>query len=445
MDLSTRIPSGTTMTGWISKAVNVFRRDVPETPQLFEVLCECERRHQGVRRSRHQHLVCKDCGASLFVLPRDEYPPALPTTNRPTATVSTPPPAETEKNSDVDEFEIPPLDPGATRKSREPEVPSAKKSKSAPELPARRLTKKERRKEQERREREQAKADAAKSVAERGPSLRQRTGRAIQSAAAKGRKAWIEFWTPFRSVAIAFLVIVLGTIAWNVRQELIRRAADTVKTGTQAGMVAVENRNWIEARRVLEPVVAALDRLGRTDEEAENLRRYFRETEALTRMSHASLFELIEAANAEVGKAGPEKWQEQFRNRYQGGWLVIEGSLTPITRKVEERTVKLFVMNIPWSPGDLGQRIMVEADFPVLHRLPAADQPRTLIFAGKLSGCRLDPDRREWVVTLDSKTGFLWSHLDTWVSLGFGEDAEVIDPRVREILEEQAAWSGVIL
>lgn len=107
--------------------------------------------------------------------------------------------------------------------------------------------------------------------------------------------------------------------------------------------------------------------------------------------------------------------------------------------------MKLFVMNIPWSPGDLGQRIMVEADFPILHRLPAADQPRTLIFAGKLSGCRLDTDRREWVVTLDSKTGFLWSHLDTWESLGFREDAEVIDPRVREILEEQAAWSGVIL
>jgi len=63
------------MSEWISKAANVFKRDVSETPQPFEVHCECGQKHGGIRRSRQQHLVCKTCGSSLFVLPHDTYPP----------------------------------------------------------------------------------------------------------------------------------------------------------------------------------------------------------------------------------------------------------------------------------------------------------------------------------------------------------------------------------
>lgn len=44
----------------------------------FAITCVCGEAHSGNRRRRHQQILCKNCGAALFVLPLDTYP--APTT-----------------------------------------------------------------------------------------------------------------------------------------------------------------------------------------------------------------------------------------------------------------------------------------------------------------------------------------------------------------------------
>ena len=62
------------MNKWFSKATNVFKGSAEETPQPFELQCECGVRHAGLRKKAPQRIVCRECGSSLFVLPRDVYP-----------------------------------------------------------------------------------------------------------------------------------------------------------------------------------------------------------------------------------------------------------------------------------------------------------------------------------------------------------------------------------
>src|SRR4051812_37084437 len=63
------------MASWISKASKKFRRPAVEQPQPFRITCACRNELKGMREASYQTLRCGQCGNSLFVLPRNPYPP----------------------------------------------------------------------------------------------------------------------------------------------------------------------------------------------------------------------------------------------------------------------------------------------------------------------------------------------------------------------------------
>src|SRR5690242_8175888 len=62
------------MAGWLNKASSVFRRSQPDVEHPFAVPCECGLIHRGMRRNRSQKIVCRECGSTRFILPKDAYP-----------------------------------------------------------------------------------------------------------------------------------------------------------------------------------------------------------------------------------------------------------------------------------------------------------------------------------------------------------------------------------
>lgn len=412
------------MSGWISKAANVFKREVPEVQQPFEVLCECGQSHAGIRRNRHQHLLCKSCGASLFVLPRDVYPPPL----------QVPPPDAKPDSQEEQE------DGSGTDRERKP-----RKSNNVA-VPA------PRRKQRGSKRRGQDKGDAEeKSRRKSGseePGLLSRAALRISRLFLSIWLTFRRFWTPFRTIALVVLGVMVFTAGWTVRQSLLSSAVIAAKARSESGMAAIEKQEWLQARDELQAATAALDRLGRTDPDAIEIRQYYRETRALTRLCTVSLGELLASAENEFSlrdekvRKGDDRGKD-LATRFRGEWLVIEGVVKPVPPADAGGRRHAYVLTLPWSPAGGGERVLIRADFPVFDELQLADSGQTLIFSGAIESCQRNEQQREWIVWLQPSSGFLWTHMATYRALGFDFDGPLAAQTVVDRLQKQAQAIGM--
>jgi len=257
------------MPAWLNKASNVFRRNTPEVEHPFAVPCECGLIHRGMRRNRHQKIVCRECGATRFVLPKDVYP--APKT-RPSEPVSAP-------------AALPILNPV--------KEPAGKRAKNVgrPQKPN-----------------PKAARDAAPE---------------FFVVPARGRLI-----TPFRIVVVSIAAVALVTTYFTV-QKVRRDAATTaLRESTDAAWAAVENRDWGKAREQFELATAAAGTLGRHDSTAGRLESGLRESRTIAQLSPKSLLEIL--TEADSMSADSDKWKRQFQTHYEGRWLVFDG---PIARK----------------------------------------------------------------------------------------------------------------
>src|SRR5262245_41400572 len=63
------------MSGWLSRAKDALSGHAAESvPEPIELACPCGRKIEALRRESFQRVLCKGCGESFFVLPRDVYP-----------------------------------------------------------------------------------------------------------------------------------------------------------------------------------------------------------------------------------------------------------------------------------------------------------------------------------------------------------------------------------
>lgn len=408
------------MSNWISKAANVFKRDAPETAQPFEVLCECRQSHAGIRRGRHQHLVCKACGASLFVLPRNVYPIPVVPKSRPKPTRDRVQPEESHP-----------------QRNAPPSRPTVDREVSTPT------------------EDEPAVAAAAEVPRRPSPVPERRRSRKGKPAAARPAKPQKRppaelprrpFWTPLRGISLAVLLVVVITGWWMVRQASLARAAETVQRLAEPAVAQVQQGEWLEARPDLVQVAAALDRLGRRDPEAETLRQYHREVEALFHLSSVSLEGLLSAARQEYEERDEEDSHrgEELAERFAGEWLILEGPLeffsVPVKRGKEERVG----LQLPWSLDPRASRVVVEAEFPIFEELDRKQvEGKTFVFAGAIEHCAWRGKDRTWIVRLRPESGFLWVHPVTYEALGFGVSPLRNREELQALLARQAEQMGV--
>lgn len=221
-----------------------------------------------MRRNRFQKIVCRECGASRFVLPKDVYPPPR---ERPII-IDAPPP------------ELPVLNPI--------KAPPAKKGSKAA-------------------------ATATKPV-KLNPKTARDAAPEFFVVPARGKLI-----TPFRAVALGIAVVALGTGWFAVNAVRRDKASTALRETTDAAWEAVGNGDWAKAHEQFTLAVDASGVLGRRDRAARRLESGLRESTALEQLCPKSLLEILNEADSMSADA--DKWKRQFNTHFEGRWMVFDG------------------------------------------------------------------------------------------------------------------------
>jgi hypothetical protein len=368
------------MSGWFSKASNVFRRAVPEVEQRFELTCDCGQAHHGLRRSRAQKIVCRDCGSTRFVLPRDVYPP----------------PRDARREPKPVPEPLPVLKPVEETK---PEKIDLEREESAVATVAR----------------------DAKPKPARKPTR-------PEFLVAADRR----FWSPFRLVSLGIACVLLTIVVVLVQKQRRDYATKVLRTAGDEAAEFVDQQNWPRARERFEAAVKAIGVLKRDDVAARRMQQGLRETTALTGLSAGSLVDLLE--DAEKQAEDPEAWQRTFNLRYRDQWLGIESPL----KKSEDDAGDEWQIEFPGTVGERNREVVIHANLDVFSVVGNPPPEQALIFAAQLESCELSKDKKRWEVRLRKDTGFLWCDPRTYAGLGFTFNEWHTEAEVLATLKEQA-------
>lgn len=381
------------MSGWLAKATGALRREEPEEPQPFDVICECGLQHSGMRRRRAQRIVCRSCGASLFVLPRDSYPVPL-----------APRPKKKRKQKPK------------SRKSRSADSvrPASKKSGPGPV---------------------ESVAAASTKVSEGAAKL----GAGVTSGASKAGKGFVSFWKPFRLVVLGIVIVVIGTIWWSTTVDRTAQAVAELKVANEAGRTALAEGDIPAAYTEFTRAVSALDRLDRrSDPLAREIRQLQRETAAMNGIVPISPLEII-AETDRAYERNTDSEANALDPKYRGRWMVLDG----VIRRGRVPNSGRYLFDIPFAVGESNRSTAVEVSLGVLHKLKIGDGSKPVVLAGQLEACEISKDQRRWTLRLESDSAFLWSSPENYLALGFAFDDEATEQHVRAILTRQSRLMGL--
>lgn len=414
------------MSGWLG-----FRSAEASTePQPFELICECNVRHSGLRKKSHQRIVCRTCGASLFVLPRDVYPPP----------------------------------PDAERIKKKPKSKSPRAEEGGEPAPVRVSRHKRRREEVGSGSNPLATAASLSSSAfltaasATGRAARA-TVRGASTASVNAARGFWGFWTPLRLAAVGVVVLATAFTLWTIRTRRIERAEQGLNQSIEAGLAALQAGDISTAAPHLQSAVAALDLLDRYDEYSRSVRQAAREATALQRLTTEPLLGLLEQGEEYVRKATARRpaakpddpdaeppppldadWANRFDALYAAGWVVLEA---PVRRlKPTQDEPRRFQVDFPIGIGVDQRPVELRADFEVFDSLNIGDKPHTVIFGGQLESCRYDEQRQAWKVTLAPESGFAWVNLPTYRRLGFVFTEWHRQEEIERLLADQAQALG---
>jgi len=357
--------------------------------EYAETVCECGemcliRRPAGVQASE-----CPQCGRRLFVLPRSPYPPLAPLSETDISVVEEPQkPArrrrkrhrETARSTDSAQESAssaaPPVLLPDDEPTPKPPKPSSESDRDDPELP--------------------------------GIPLEE-------------RKRLI---TPLRVVSVVMVLLIGATAFWLHRRSVRLEAEKNFRVYSEAGDAALKDGKYGTARWKYLHAVEAADILERDDYEARRVRQLFRECQAASRLCRKPLFEILQEAERRL-LDDPKTWETDFRRNYAGTWLVLD---TTVHLVHEGDGTERLVIDYPLSVN--GRRVVLDGNLPALTELNVSSEPRRVILGVELKSCRLsDGENRQWVVTFERSSAFLWTSYAILRKLGFAvaseEDADV--------------------
>lgn len=437
------------MDNWFSKAANVFRREKDEQPLPFQLTCECGQDHVGLRRNRHQHVVCKSCGSSVFVLARDVYPaPKEPkrASQLPVEESRDDIPARLAHDPVVDQpvaneelispelVEEVPENPEPYRTVKRKTVAERPPGMEITqvELPLTPRERKERERAREEREsRDRERASRKSPAVPAGPPLSEVLGGMLRS-----------LFTPFKILAMGFVLLLALSAFLLIRQLNQQSAQRTIQADLEAGRVAATEGDWIAARDHFEAATQAVDVLHRTDPEASEIRQMFRESTALTRLSPESLLDLLDEAEEYERTHKPEEISPYLLSRHGVDWYVIDAPVKPRTvdPAAKPKVENPFEVVFPWIMPESGRSVRVEADMACFAEL-VENEPRPVLFGAQLAGCQLEGNT--WVIRLEPRGGFVWSNRMTYEALRLPENPDRPIEQLEPFLEAQAKVMGM--
>ena len=393
------------MANWLDKALG-RRSATIYKPVPFVRTCPCGTKLSGVRQERARRLICAECGEPHFILPVNLYPESERIHFQPLQV------GEFEESR---EYEQPPeldVDPELDLDSvEEEELP--RESLGTPLVP----------------DLGKALLDDWEDDQEEPPVSEPSQAIVIplrrEERAGQRQKLLL--------VGTAFFVLVGAMVVWAVWDRGKESAEVRLQMARDAGLIALENGDFVTARREFAEALNALQTLGVTGERYTSLHDLWIESEAAVGLTNRSLLELVESANRTLTSGSIEDWDSEFHAIFEDQWILIDQSPPQIVPgdATEGRRIELL-----WGVDDVP--IQVTGIDRLLTKAQASDGAQRIVFAGQLSGCRRESNA--WVVELRPENAFLWRRFRSLVQLGlaFEEDQDV-----RDLIESQAELSDV--
>lgn len=405
---------------------------LPDRAQMFAVACSRGHRLSGVRTDGYQALRCPTCGEGMFVLPRSPLPepagPSAPVTRRRTTTssafpsddgpvaLSDPVPMSYGEGHEGDEVgEIEWLD-GSEGAPAGPTDPVGDPFESAKEeLVAQTST--------------GAKTPSATTTAKKPVHAAERLRKAREEPRA------VAVALPAVSVAdrlrrhrnplifVAVALIVLGTVAYRVRQAGRAELPRIAERGRLEGLEALDAGQFDKAQHLLSQARRAVDELGDAYQGASAIRQGADEAEVISKLAPASLEEMLD----EAARSDAKEWSERFATLYKGRTLILDAHIkgVPDGRGLGSYDLdyRIFRAGEGGRPRSFGRVDLAGFRLFELTKPRAGDH---VTFGARLASFHFDLQGEEWLVGLEPSSGVLMTHAKALEALGWSSPDSAI-------------------
>ncbi|MBC7818796.1 MAG: hypothetical protein IAG10_18045 [Planctomycetaceae bacterium] len=269
--------------------------------------------------------------------------------------------------------------------------------------------------------------------------------------------------TPLRLIVVCLLAVI-GLTGWWQWTRAARSSAELdFKTASEAGQVALQKKDFVEAAQQFARAADAADILQRHDVPAEQVRQHFRQLTAINSLLTRSLAELLEAAKAGRLKGDFAAVESEFASLHAGRWVVLQSEVAPASDPSNTKTVSVWELRVQME----GEAFVLTGSLPIFSKVPATAptpaapdenatldaQPqlvlalndlgqREVLFAAQVESLKWNGAQSVWVLTLKSSSSFLWTDYDLLEPTGLQPDELRTEPQLRALLLEQSRWIG---
>ncbi|MDP1797074.1 MAG: hypothetical protein Q8K78_06315 [Planctomycetaceae bacterium] len=372
--------------GWLQKAQSAVFGRREEPPQPYVVSCECGMTYSGLRASKPQKTACSRCGSSLFIFPTCPYPL----------------PASVEIQLQGGH-----LAPSVAKETKKAAPTKSSKGKNGNKVAA-------------------ALGDAA--------PVKKTKSEPVLAEPSISFGEWVRSaFTPLRITMVALAATVGGTVAITVRNARIESARREVEPAIDRGLKAYTSRDYSTAANELATAVTALDRLGRTDAAARQVRQREKEARAAAGLLTSPLADVL---NEILNEKSTESLATRVERRLAGQWLFLDAALLATSASGSRSSNTKLEVDAALIVGKLTCRLEFSQHPGPGWPQPKADAlPQRAIFAAQLETIRVESSPlADAVIVLRGPTAVLWTSAEGYAGL--------IPPPTDE--EERKQWQGVL-
>ncbi len=392
------------------------RRQLSRSPsdanEPFEVDCSCGTSISGFRRGRFAELQCPNCGASVYVQPRNPR--------------RSPKPHRRQQNADWPPSNAPP------RRTNEP------RRRVMIDTPP-----------------EQSEPSPSDTFARLRHHLFLRAHATWETIVAK-----IGTWrrprvTRLQLTVVAVAVLVVSTAAWQWDRFRQQHFAKDLVTYTALGIESLGNGEFSTARDQLRRADRAARGLRGQSPRQRTARQLYRESIVWSSLAIGSIHRLTTAADGRP-PVDPRQWPEQFHERFQGRSLIFDARVSrfvpyldaadegneqaePGAKNSPERSNPRTALRLEWAAIAPDARIEVRLPDVAAFAAIEAGETRRLLFGARLAGLEPSPDEAGlWLLELEPESCTLLTLLEPLEHLGWPDVAGL-----RSLITQQAGDAGV--
>jgi hypothetical protein len=214
----------------------------------------------------------------------------------------------------------------------------------------------------------------------------------------------------------AVALIVLGTVAYRVRQSRLAELPRIAERGRLEGLEALDAGQFDKAQQLLSQARRAVDELGDAYQGASAIRQGADEAEVISKLAPASLEEMLD----EAARSDAKDWSDRFGTLYKGRTLILDAHIkgVPDGRGVGSYDLdyRIFRAGEGGRPRSFGRVDLTGFRLFELTKPRAGDH---VTFGARLASFRFDLQGEEWLVGLEPSSGVSMTHAKALEALGW--------------------------